>query len=124
MKIILKGKDNIFEQIVSEYKRFISLKVFKQDEKLPSVRELAKDLGINPNTVSKAYQILEEEGYIKILPKKGVYVDYKEGSAAASNPLKDIITNLKNDGYTEEEIIATTKLVYKEVSNDWNFRSI
>ena len=118
MKIILKGKDNIFEQIVSEYKRFISLKVFKQDEKLPSVRELAKDLGINPNTVSKAYQILEEEGYIKILPKKGVYVDYKEGSVAASNPLKDIITNLKNDGYTEEEIIATTKLVYREVSND------
>ena len=76
MKITLKGKDNVYEQIVNEYKRYIQLGVIRLDEKLPSCRSLAQELGINPNTVVRAYNVLENEGYIKVLPKKGVYVTY------------------------------------------------
>ena len=65
------------EQIVNEYKRFISLGIIKFDEKLPSCRQLASDLGINPNTVQRAYNVLEQDGYINVLPKKGVYVCYQ-----------------------------------------------
>ncbi len=89
MKIALKNKENVYEQIVNEYKRFISLNILRNDDKLPSCRQLAKELGINPNTVSKAYTVLEQEGYIKVLPKKGVYVSY------TSNPKNEIVEEIK-----------------------------
>ena len=66
MRIILKNKGNVYEQIVNEYKRFIQLEIIRNDEKLPSCRLLATELGINPNTVAKAYSVLEEEGYYKL----------------------------------------------------------
>ena len=71
MKISLTGKENVYEQIVNEYKRYIEMNVYRYDEKLPTCRDLAKQLGVNPNTVSKAYTKLEELGYIKAIPKKG-----------------------------------------------------
>ncbi|MGN1295621.1 MAG: GntR family transcriptional regulator [Bacilli bacterium] len=74
MNIILSSKIPIFEQIVQKIKMYIDSSVLKEDEKLPSVRELAISLSINPNTVAKAYGLLEEEKYIYSLPKKGYFV--------------------------------------------------
>ena len=45
----------------------------KKDDKLPSVRELAASLAINPNTIQRAYRELENEGYIYTLPGKGTF---------------------------------------------------
>ncbi len=93
MKITLKGKENVYEQIVSEYRRYILLNVIRYDEKLPSCRALAIDLGINPNTVARAYNVLEKEGYIKVIPKKGVYVSYKaDNSEDLSNKKVEIMS--------------------------------
>ena len=58
MSIILNGKGMVFQQIVDYYKRYITLGIIKEDEKLPSCRNLASELGINPNTVERAYKIL------------------------------------------------------------------
>lgn len=77
MDIILSSKIPIFEQIVQKIKMYIDSSILKEDEKLPSVRELALSLSINPNTVAKAYAILEEEGYIYSLIKKGYFVSKK-----------------------------------------------
>ena len=73
MAIFLNGKGNVYQQIVDYYKRYITLKIIKPMEKLPSCRTLASELGINPNTVERAYSILEKEKYIITIPKKGVY---------------------------------------------------
>lgn len=54
----------IYEQLYNNILQMISLNILKSDEKLPSVRTLAVDLGINPNTVSKVYKLLEQNGYI------------------------------------------------------------
>ena len=62
--INLQGKETIYEQIKSQIIKFINAGVLKPNDKLPSVRELASDLGINPNTVQMAYQVLEQDGYI------------------------------------------------------------
>lgn len=66
----LSGKGNIYEQIIEYFEKYIKLQVIRPGEKLPSVREFAKENGINPNTVQKAYIELEKKGYIQIVEKK------------------------------------------------------
>ncbi len=60
----LKNGKPIYEQIVDKFKEFIITGVLKPDEKIPSVRDLAKQLTINPNTIQKAYRELEYQGYV------------------------------------------------------------
>ncbi len=119
MKITLKGKENVYEQIVNEYKRFISLNVLRLDDKLPSCRELAKELGINPNTVSKAYSVLEADGYIKILPKKGVYVNYQNDKIdTKKKEIEDFFKHLKENKVSLKEIKEILNDVYGGDDND------
>lgn len=114
MKINLIGKENVFEQIVNEYKKYIELDVYRHNEKLPSCRELAKQLGVNPNTVSKAYIKLEEIGYIKTLPKKGAYVTFMKENDSKQNKIKETIMELKNNKITYNELLNVINEVYKE----------
>jgi len=63
----------IYEQISDNFKRLIISGVLGQDEKLPSVRELAGELAINPNTIQRAYRQLEAEGWCYCVPGKGSF---------------------------------------------------
>lgn len=64
----------IYIQIKDGLKRLIVSGVLGSDEKLPSVRELAGTLAINPNTIQRAYRELEAEGYLYSMPGKGTFV--------------------------------------------------
>lgn len=64
----------IYEQIKDGIRRLIISNSLAPDEKIPSVRELASSLAINPNTIQKAYHELETEGYLYSLPGKGNFV--------------------------------------------------
>ncbi|HZG71019.1 MAG TPA: GntR family transcriptional regulator [Chondromyces sp.] len=70
----LRSRQPIYEQLIEKLKEMIIHEVYKPDEKLPSVRVLAKELTINPNTIQKAYRELEREGYIYSLAGKGSFV--------------------------------------------------
>lgn len=121
MKITLKGKDNVYEQIVNEYKRFITLGIIRYDEKLPSCRQLAFDLGINPNTVQRAYNVLEQEGYIKVLPKKGVYVSYDKNSLnidTEEKEIKEFILRMKEENVEYKKIKEILDSIYGGEQND------
>lgn len=72
----------IYEQIISSIKELSVAGVLKPNEKLPSVRELAKDMTINPNTIQKAYQELERQGIIYVERGKGTFVN---GDIQATN---------------------------------------
>ena len=63
----------IYEQIKDGLRRLVVTGAVKKDEKLPSVRELATSLSINPNTIQKAYRELEQEGYIYTIAGKGSF---------------------------------------------------
>lgn len=63
----------IYEQIKQGLRRLVISHAIKADEKLPSVRELAALLAINPNTIQRAYRELESEGYLYSLPGKGTF---------------------------------------------------
>ena len=69
-----QSREPIYEQLYSNIIRLISMGVYTPNEKLPTVRALASQLGINPNTVSKAYQMLEQNGYIYSAVGKGSFV--------------------------------------------------
>ena len=63
-KIDLRSHKSTYEQITDGFKEMIMTGVLACGEKMPSVRELSKDLGVNPNTIAKSYQELERQGYI------------------------------------------------------------
>jgi GntR family transcriptional regulator len=67
-------KIDVFMRIKNHFKSLIEKGAFLEGESLPSVRQSAMDLGVNPNTVQKAYQALADDQMIEIIPKKGAYV--------------------------------------------------
>lgn len=71
----LNYRDNrpIYEQIKEQLRKLIVSGVLKSDEKLPSIREIASSLAINPNTIQRAYRELESEGYIYTIAGKGSF---------------------------------------------------
>jgi len=64
----------VYQQIIGQIKRDIALGRLIKDEKLPTVRQLARQLAINPNTIAKAYRQLEQEGIIVTKPGAGAFV--------------------------------------------------
>lgn len=74
--IILDYKDTrpIYEQVVEKFKLLILKNILQIDEQIPSVRSLAVELSINPNTIQKAYAELERQGYIYTIKGKGNFV--------------------------------------------------
>lgn len=65
---------SVYQQIIDQIKRDIALGRLLKDEKLPTVRQLAGQLAINPNTIAKAYRQLEQEGIIMTRPGTGTFV--------------------------------------------------
>ena len=114
--ISLQGKESIFEQIVKQIEDYISKGILKANDKLPSVREVAKDLGINPNTVSKAYQTLEAKGLIYTLNKKGAYVKDND-SINLDDKTINLLSSLKDSGYSKTDLMKLIDEVYKEVKD-------
>ncbi len=68
----------IYEQIQDGFRRLIVTDSLSANEKLPSVRELAANLAINPNTISRAYRDLESKGYIYTVAGKGSFVAQRQ----------------------------------------------
>ena len=64
----------IYTQIVDNFKSQIAAGILQKEDKLPSVRELAAQLAINPNTIQRAYRELEAAGWIATVPGKGCFV--------------------------------------------------
>ena len=69
-----EGDFDFYIQIVDGFRAQISAGVLQSGEKLPSVRELATELSINPNTIQRAYRQLEALGWIATVPGKGCFV--------------------------------------------------
>lgn len=78
-------KRPIYEQVKEKFKELIIAGILKGHDKIPSVRELASHLAINPNTIQKAYHELEKEGYIYSVAAKGNYVSPQELATKAAD---------------------------------------
>ena len=74
----------IYQQIEEQIAELIVMGVFPPESRLPSVRSMAAETGLNPNTIQKAYQELESEGVIYTVGGKGCFVGGRENAAAAT----------------------------------------
>lgn len=77
----------IYEQIKDDLRRLVVSGVIAEGEKLPSVRQLAAELAINPNTIQRAYTELENEGYLETQPGRGSYAASRSRPAPARREL-------------------------------------
>lgn len=110
----------LYEQIKDKVKELIISGVLSENDKIPSVRELAAKLAINPNTIQKAYKDLENEGYIYSQKAKGNFVSPKEitkestNIAELSDSLLNMVREIKFLGIKKEDLIKKITQIYEE----------
>ena len=112
--IDLTSRIPIYEQIYHKIVNLIINGTLAENDQLPSVRSLAKSTGVNPNTVSKAYQELERNGVIYSVPGRGSFVLERSGALAARRKellgeLEECVRQLRGLGMSEEEILQYIK---------------
>jgi len=119
--IVVNGQSStpIYQQIIEQVLAQIASGILIHDDPLPGIRTMAKDLGINPNTVVKAYTELEREGFVYSLTGKGYYVsttekDHSDLMALKLSELRKDIEYVKHFGVTEKTLIDLIKTIYKE----------
>lgn len=106
----------IYEQIVQEIERFVALEILKPEEQIPSIREMASTLGVNPNTVKKAYDILESRGVIVTLSTKGTFITPKTDKVL-KNSVDEKIEKIKNEIKEIEKYGISREEILKRLSN-------
>lgn len=103
-----KSRQPIYEQLYNSFAKMAALHVMHGGEQLPSVRALAQSLGINPNTVQKAYQLLERDGIIYSIPGKGSFIGettrLERERLEAAEELKNSVVKAQKVSLTPEEI--------------------
>ena len=100
----------IYSQIADGYRSQILSGVLRHGDKLPSVRELASELAINPNTIQRAYRELEMQGWIATVPGKGCFVCGSPASIRTEqqpvwDALDEAAARLYSLGVTREELL-------------------
>lgn len=110
--ILIDYKDTrpIYEQVVERFKTLILKGALQSDEQMPSVRGLAMELSINPNTIQKAYAELERQGFIYTVKGRGSFVSGDGGLVEQRKKeylekILDIVKELLEIGMTKMEIV-------------------
>ncbi|MGX7029801.1 GntR family transcriptional regulator [Vagococcus zengguangii] len=121
MQLDKMSRKPLYEQVVYGIKQDILLGIIEADEKLPSVRELASQLLINPNTISKAYKQLEAEGVIMTIRGKGTFVARQETAQRDERKVESIKAKMKEvvieaiyQNVEETELISWIKDIVSE----------
>ncbi len=119
IKLDYKNDKPLHEQITQGLKELIISGVLAADEQLPSVRELAVSLTVNPNTVQRAYKTLETDGIIYSIRGKGNFVSDipkadKKQIDTLYNSLRDVLKELVFYGEPKDRIDNVIKNIYAE----------
>ena len=119
--IVLDYRDRrpLYEQVAERLQEMMFNGVLPQDAQLPSVRSLATDLSINPNTIQRAYGELERQGYIYSVKGKGSFVAAKDTEVIREGNLRIAEEYLakaadlaKKSGISLKELVEVLELIY------------
>ncbi|WEG10908.1 GntR family transcriptional regulator [Pullulanibacillus sp. KACC 23026] len=105
----------LYEQILDQIRSLVAKGELELGAKIPSVRELAQSLKINPNTVMRAYQELERDGLTEKRRGQGTFItasaDQVKGfrEDLALQTIEEFLTKMSNLGYSRDEIVAFIK---------------
>ena len=124
--IVLDYRDKrpIYEQVVEKLEHLIICGGMEANSKLPSVRSLAMELSVNPNTIQRAYAQLEQDGYIYTILGRGNYVtDKSEWQKGHFESLKkdflELLRQAYEAGFPSRDLHALIDSMYKEdITND------
>ena len=121
IQLDISDRRPIYEQIKEKFKELIISGALKEHEKIPSVRELASSLAINPNTIQRAYKELEEEGFIYSQRAKGSFIaPIKRAQTEAFisglyKDFKEIASELLYRGETPEQLKEEITKLYEMI---------
>ncbi len=120
-----QNRKPIYEQIVDRFQTLIITGAIEPDSQMPSVRSLAVDLSINPNTIQKAYSVLEQEGFIYPVRGRGNFVSGNselkvKKQEAFLLSLKKMVKKGKELDVKKELFLQKAEEYYKEDSHDRN----
>lgn len=117
--IIIDYKDRrpIYEQVIERFQDLIVKGVLKPDSQLPSVRSLAMELSINPNTIQRAYTELERQGFIYSVKGRGSFVSFNEEllglkQQEVKEKLQKVIELAKSVQIPETQVQEIVKKIY------------
>ena len=118
-----KERRPIYEQIVERFQELILKGVLEADSQLPSVRNLAMELSINPNTIQKAYSELERQGYIYSVMGKGSFIAVtdrliKKKKEEILDAASQLVKLAKEYGVTKDEFTRVIIEGFKEEYDD------
>lgn len=118
-----RDKRPIYEQIVDKLERLIVGGGLEANYKMPSVRSLAMELSVNPNTIQRVYADLEQNGYIYTVTGRGSFVahecEWRSGKLAElTKNLEEVLLKAKEAGMTMEATIEVVRKTFKEAGND------
>jgi GntR family transcriptional regulator len=105
----------VYEQVADQMRELIAAGVLRPGTPLPSVRELASDLGVNLNTIARGYRLLQSEGFLEIRDRAGVVVAPPAEKIARSpreellGQLRTVLARLKQAGMQKDELLATAR---------------
>ena len=122
ISIDYQSKLPLYEQVARRFQTLILKGVLEPDAQMPSVRTLAVELSINPNTIQKAYAMLEQQGYIYPVKGRGNFVAdstalVKQKKESLLEEMKRLVTGGKELGIRQTEFIRVIELVYREVDS-------
>ena len=114
-----KDKRPIYEQIVEKIRQLILRGILKKDDAIPSVRSLALELSINPNTIQKAYQELERMGYIYSVKGRGSFIKdseivVEEAVEEVKDDIRVLILKARDAGISVKKLLAMVEEIGKE----------
>lgn len=115
-----RDKRPIYEQVVEKLERLIMGGALETDSKMPSVRAMGMDLAVNPNTIQRAYNQLEQEGYLYTVSGRGSFVapesEWREAKKKKMLAEWRLVTErARESGLTREQLAGQLNEIYGEV---------
>ena len=125
MKIIVNNSSMvpIYEQIVEKLEKLIVCGALESNTRMPSVRSLAMELSVNPNTIQRAYAQLEQDGYLYTIVGRGNYVtceaEWKKGRVqTVVNAFTEVLNKARETRVPRVELLALFDRIYPEKEGD------
>ena len=117
VRIDFNSDEAIYIQLRNQIILGIANSEFKEGDNLPSVRELAENIGINMHTVNKAYTILKQEGYLKLDRRKGAVISVEADRCKAMMDMMNVLQVVLAEAYCKD---ITREEVHEAVDNIFN----
>lgn len=121
ISIDTRSREPLYLQLETQIIRLINLGVYESNAPLPSIRAMACELGINPNTVARAYKDLEQKNIIYTIVGKGVFVNANTDNQIKTiklDHLEKTLKLIKNAGISKQDVMHIINSVWREQNND------